>query len=168
MTITYLENSPIIAIRKQLIDQVMASGIVDDVTYPEQFNEQIPVVPIQQLPETNNTLSGSPFIVYDLEIMPNNNQAYWQKCEQVTFYIYGKDYIKIVALQDLLVDFFGRMDKTAADLNTQESVENLSFLTCFISANSSTSTKESEIANYGATVTIEYEYVRPINFEGRR
>lgn len=166
MTFEYLGNAAIVDIRKYLISEIHKTDILNGVTYPAKFGGKIPVVPIQQLPETNNTLKTKPFIVYDLAPMPNNRQEYWIKCEELTLYVYGSDYSQVLAIQDFLVDVFGRLDKSAQDLNEIDS-RKVSFLTCFLSGDNKVMPAQSEGGKYGATVSIEYDYTREIDGNGR-
>lgn len=166
MTFTYKGAAAIIEIRKYLIDEIHKTDIVTGLTFPAKFNKKIPVVPIQQLPETNNTLKTKPFIVYDVMPMPNNGDTFWIKCEEATFYVYGPDYSLVLAIQDFLVDLFGRLDNTARNIN-DFSDSNIGFLTCFLSGDNTVTPAQSEGGKYGATVSIEYDYTRAIDGDGR-
>lgn len=166
MTFNYLGSSAVIDIRKYLIEEIHQTDILTNVSYPAKFGGKIPVVPIQQLPETNNTLKSKPFIVYELTTMPNDKQAYWIKCEELTIYVYGPDYAQVIAIQDFLVDIFGRLDKSAQDLNGVES-RNVSFLTCLLSGDGRVMPAQSDGGKYGTALTIKYDYTRKIDGNGR-
>lgn len=166
MTHNYLAASPIIEVRKFLISEFHKTDVSALVTYPAQFSSKIPVVPVQQLPETAELVGKSPFVVYESSPLDKADDAYWIKCERAVFYVYGNDYKYVLATRSFLIDLFGRMDTTARELN-DFSVSHINFLTVSVTGSESKDNKTSDDGKYSALVEIEYDYTYGLDASGR-
>lgn len=166
MTHNYLSASPIVEIRKFLISEFHQTDIAALVTYPAQFDSKIPVVPVQQLPETAQLVGKSPFIVYESLPLPGAGEDFWVRCERAVFYIYGNDYNYVLATRSFLIDLFGRLDRSAAELNDFGSSD-INFLVIGASSSQSSDGKVSDDGKYSALVEIEYDYTYGIDASGR-
>lgn len=168
MTYSYLSNSPVLDIRKFVIQEIHKTDILDGIEYPTDFDQKIPVVPIQQQPETNTIISSEkPFLVYTLNLINKGDDTdFWIKSEEVTFMIYCSSYLITLAIQDFLVDLFGRYDKSADDINAISETDNtIKYIMCSGSTNFNPS--ESEGGRYGGSVSFEFDYVKQISDSGR-
>lgn len=75
----------------------------------------IPIFPVQQVPEMNQFLSGKKHIIYD-KISTKIDQDFWNFRDQVMFTIYATDYMELIEIQNLIIDFFRRYDNSAYDI----------------------------------------------------
>lgn len=154
-----------IDIRSYLLSAITASGIVSIITYPVTFDSKIPVIPIQQAPEINNEIGDKPYIVYDMEIGPVDTK-FWELSEYITFYIYGVDYAKVLALQSLIVDLFRRYELSAQDINVYCHSTNNFMYTSVEDADPPTAPLN-EAGRIEASVQIGYKYHKAIDSRGR-
>lgn len=170
MTTDYSQLA-ILKIRKYIIQEVHASGIsLGSGAYPALFNSQIPVVPLQQLPETNELVLDKPFITYDFYQETQTDDAYWITPEVATFHVHATDILQVVQLQNLLVDLFRRFDLAATDINTVSGYDTITILSTEIEAPAWASKPEpatSESGRIVASLSILYTYTRSVKPNGR-
>ena len=87
-------------IRKFLWNRIQEAGIFDtEDYYSDSLNEVVvPILPVQQVPEMNQFLSGKKHMIYDkIGISYENN---WMICcEQILFTIYSTNLIDIVEIR---------------------------------------------------------------------
>ena len=146
--------------------ELFASDVLDSSDYSNigGFVSINPVFPIQQVPEMNNVLGERAFLVYDFMPLKFRNDMYEAIRETMTFTVYSTSYAIILEIQNFLVDLFRRLDSSAADINKklidqQISTENR-FLFIEMADALPPDPAKDEGGRYGATVSIEYEYVR--------
>jgi hypothetical protein len=161
MAVDY-SRSAIIDIRKYLLSQISAASL---------FTSTVPVVPVEQTPETNDAATG-PFIVYEnTPTGTGGGEAYWIMKEEATFYIYSNNYADVLKLQTLLVDVFRRQDLTARDINTFSNTapasSPINFLCCYLNSSDAPDGAKSEDGRFVGSVSIDYDYTRNVGANGR-
>lgn len=87
--------------------------------FADGFNEPlVPIIPAQQVPEFNNLLPGKPYIIYDV-MQKGFGSNWWIKQESMTCEITSVNGAQIQTIINLMVDLFGRYDKSAGDVNVE-------------------------------------------------
>ena len=168
MTVNY-KADVMYDIRKHLWDNLKSSEIIDpDNYYSDNLGEVLtPIIPVQQMAEMNQFLSGKTHIVYDkVGISYEDNWAIC--CEQIMFTIYSTDFSEIVEIRNLMMDLYRRMDESARDINFFDEIsDKFKFYSIFIADISATAPSE-ELAGFLSTeVILEVKYSRYANSEGR-
>lgn len=119
-----------------------------------------PVIPAQQVPEFNNLLPGKPYIYYEFEVLPSQ-ENWWVTEELITFYTVSSDYDFINRINNFLLDAMRKYDDTAAWVNSYFGETN-SFKFHFfrIEKIDSPLPFESEGGLLGGIIQINYSYSR--------
>lgn len=76
----------------------------------------VPIIPSQQRPEFSNIVGGAPFIIYRYTTGRSNDLT--TRTERITYTIYDNDEERLVAIQNYMEDLLGRLDWSAADINS--------------------------------------------------
>lgn len=160
MTTVY-KKSAIYDIRKWLWAELtdVTTGILSQADYNKVVTNFNAVVPIQQIPETNSTLTTQPFIVYDY-IPIERGPDYWRQREEVVFTIYCSDYSDLMEIQEFMKDVFGRMDDSARDINAYNPSSVFKFFMFEILDALPPDPAKNEDGRFGASFTVAYEYTR--------
>lgn len=156
-------------LRKYLWKELTERNIFDDDDYwSDNVNENlVPIIPVQQLPEMDQFLSGKKHIVYD-KIGMSYDDNWLVCCEQILFTIYSTDISDINEIRNFMTDQFRRMDETAKDINKWSGLSNkFKFHSVYLADISPTAPSE-ELQGYFATdIIIEIKYSRMTDGSGR-
>lgn len=155
-------------LRKFLWAQLQLTGIFDpDDYYSDNLGYDIvPIVPVQQLPEMDQFLSGKKHIVYD-KIGQSYEENWLICCEKVLFTIYSTDITEIYEVRNLMTDLFRRMDESARDVNSTKETNKLIFHSIHITETSPIE-PSTEIQGFlSADVILEVKYSRVTDRLGR-
>jgi hypothetical protein len=127
MTVDYKIDA-MFELRKFLWTQLKLAGLFDQEDYYSDNlgSEIIPIIPVQQLPEMDQFLSGKKHIVYD-KIGLSYEENWLICCEKVLFTIYSTDITEIYEIRNLMTDLFRRMDNSAKDVNSLKTTNKLIF-----------------------------------------
>ena len=127
MTVDYKIDA-MFELRKFLWTQLKLSGLFDQEDYYSDNlgSEIIPIIPVQQLPEMDQFLSGKKHIIYD-KIGLSYEENWLICCEKVLFTIYSTDITEIYEIRNLMTDLFRRMDESAKDVNSLKTTNKLIF-----------------------------------------
>ncbi len=127
MTVDYKIDA-MFELRKFLWTQLKLAGLFDQEDYYSDNlgSEIIPIIPVQQLPEMDQFLSGKKHIVYD-KIGLSYEENWLICCEKVLFTIYSTDITEIYEIRNLMTDLFRRMDESAKDVNSLKTTNKLIF-----------------------------------------
>ena len=168
MTVNYKLDA-MLELRKFLWKELSDREIFDENDYwSDNLNENIiPIVPVQQVAEMNQFLSGKKHIVYD-----NVGMAYddiWLICtEQILFTIYATDFSEINEIRTFMIDQFRRMDDAAKDVNKWTGLSNkFKFHSIYIADISPMSPSEELQGFFSADVILEVKYSRMTDANGR-
>lgn len=156
-------------IRKFLWQGLQQTKLLDSEDYySDNLGETItPIIPVQQLAEMNQFLSGKTHIVYD-KIGLSYEDNWLICCEQILFTIYSTDFAEINSIRNYMIDQFRRMDHSARDLNYWEDVSDLiKFHSIFIADISPTSPSEELQGFLSTDVILEVKYSRITDKNGR-
>lgn len=156
-------------IRSHLWNELKANGIfnVRDY-YSDNIGEDIiPIIPVQQMPEMNQFLSGKKHIVYD-KIGMSYEDNWVICCEQILFTIYSTDISEINEIRNLMTDLYRRMDESARDTNYYDGIsQKFKFYSIFIADISPTSPSE-ELSGFLSTdIVLEVKYAKHVGTDGR-
>jgi len=156
-------------LRKHLWANLKSSGLMDGSDYySDNIDEEIvPIIPVQQLAELNQFLSGKTHIVYDkVGLSYEDNWAIC--CEQILFTIYSTDFSEIVAIRNLMMDLYRRMDESGRDLNYFSPISHkFKFYSVFVADISATEPSK-ELSGFLSTdVVLEVKYSRYADINGR-
>ena len=116
-------------IRTFLWKELTSASVLDvQDYYADGFTDPlIPIIPTQQVPEFNNNLPGKPYIVYDYETLPVQEQ-WWLTHEMMQFMIVSNDYDQINTIMNFMKDLFRRYDNTAEDIAGRNSILSKNFI----------------------------------------
>lgn len=168
MTVNYKADA-MLDIRKVLWNELKTSGVFDDEDYySDNLGENIvPIIPVQQLPDMSQFLSGKKHIVYD-KVGISYETNWLICCEQILFTIYSADVSEIIEIRNLMVDVFRRMDESARDVNWSSGLSNkFKFYSIFVADISPTSPSEEIQGFYSSEVILEIKYSRFTDSAGR-
>ena len=167
MTVDYKIDA-MFELRKFLWTQLKLSGLFDQEDYySDNFgSEIIPIIPVQQLPEMDQFLSGKKHIVYD-KIGLSYEENWLICCEKVLFTIYSTDITEIYEIRNLMTDLFRRMDDSANDVNLTKSTNNLIFHSIHITETSPIEPSQELQGFLSADVILEVKYSRVTDRLGR-
>lgn len=156
-------------INKFLWDTIIDAGILNAEDYrPDGFTKSIiPIIPAQQIPETNNLIGDLPYIIYDYEIESYGEQ--WWICEERMLYtIVSTSVSKISEISEFMVDLFRRKDLSGKDIqlfNTEKNI--VQFYSACLESVSSPEPFDTEGGRMAGTVEITYKYSRFLDSSGR-
>ena len=156
-------------LRKFLWNRLSELEIFDENDYySDNIGETlIPIIPVQQLAEMNQFLSGKKHIVYD-KIGQSYEDNWMVCCEQVLFTIYSTDISDINEIRNFMTDEFRRMDESARDINKWTGLSNkFKFFSIFVADISPTAPSEELQGFLSADVILEVKYARMLDGVGR-
>ena len=157
------------AIRSFMWEALQTASILDPNDYiADGFIEPlVPIIPVQQVPEFNNLVGNSPYIIYSYDTMSYSDE--WWICEEsITFNIVSNEFSKIIEISQFLIDLFRRMDSTAVDINAwQLSTSKFRFYTFSLANASSPVPYVEEGGRVMSQVEISYKYSRVLDSNGR-
>jgi len=126
----------------------------------------VPIIPSQQIPEFNNLLPGKPYIYYDFEVLPSE-ENWWVTEEMMTLYVVSSNYDFINKVNNFILDIFRRYDESALWINYSFTEQNgFKFHFIRIESISSPFPFESEGGLLGSEIKINYSYSRVTNYFG--
>lgn len=156
-------------IRSYIWDAIVEAEILDPNDYfADGFYENlIPIIPSQQIPEFNNLLPGKTYMIYDFEIKPVPVQ-WWMTEESMTITVISQNYEVINEINNLMHDLFRRYDESATNVNDYFE-GNSDFIFHHISIDSVMSPEPfSTEGDYQmASATFTYNYSRKTSSNGR-
>lgn len=156
-------------LRKFLWSRLTSLNIFDaDEYYSDNIGETlIPIIPVQQLAEMNQFLSGKKHIVYD-KIGQSYEDNWMVCCEQILFTVYSTDISDINEIRNFMTDEFRRMDESARDVNKWSGLsDKFKFFSIFIADISPTAPSEELQGFLSADVILEIKYARMLDGVGR-
>lgn len=168
MTVNYKLDA-MLELRKFLWSRFTALNIFDaDEYYSDNVAETIiPIIPVQQLAEMNQFLSGKKHIVYD-KIGLSYEENWMVCCEQILFTLYSTDISEINEIRNFMTDEFRRMDESARDINKWANLSNkFKFFSIYIADISPTAPSEELQGFLSADVVLEIKYARMVDGVGR-
>lgn len=155
-------------IRNYTWDKLKTAGILDYNDYiADGFIEPlVPIIPVQQVPEFNNLVGNSPYIIYDYDTSSYSDE--WWICEEtIKFYVVSNDFSKIIQISQFLIDVFRRMDTSASELNAwQGDSGNFKFYTFSLVNASSPAPQDEEGGRVMSEIQISYKYSRFLDSNG--
>jgi len=106
-------------IRSYIWNEIVDAGLLDPNDYFADgfYENMVPIIPSQQIPEFNNLLPGKTYMIYDFEIKTIPVQ-WWMTEESFTISTISQNYDVINQINNLINDLFRRYDESATDLNT--------------------------------------------------
>lgn len=169
MTVNYKIDA-MLELRKYIWNKLKAAEIFDaDEYYSENLQETlVPLIPVQQIPDMSQFLSGKDHIVYDK--IGVSYDTLWLICnEQILFTVYSTSVSKINEIRNFMIDEFRRMDESARDVNLSSgfNIEKFKFHSIYVSDMSPTEPSEELQGFYSADVILEIKYSRITNSSGR-
>lgn len=157
-------------IRKYLWDQLTHVNSIFDENdyYSDNIGDTlIPIIPVQQLPEINQFLSGKKHIVYD-KIGSNYDEMWMVTNDQILFSIYATGADEIYEIRNMMIDVFRRFDESAKDLNSWSWLSGFfKYHSIHIADISPIGPSEELQGYYTADIILEVKYSRNINPDGR-
>jgi hypothetical protein len=140
----------------------------EDDYYSENIGDiTVPIIPVQQVAELNQFLSGKKHIVYDKIGMSYENL--WAICcEQILFTIYSTDVSEINEIRNFMTDEFRRVDESARDVNNWVDLsDKFQFYSIFIADISPTEPSEEMEGFLSADIVLEIKYSRASGSNGK-
>ena len=168
MTANYKLDA-MLELRKYLWDQLSTRNIFDENDYwSDNLNENIvPIIPVQQVAEMNQFLSGKKHIVYD-KVGMSYEDNWLICCEQIMLTLYSTSVSDINEIRNYLTDEFRRMDESARDINKWSGLSNkFKFHSIFVADISPTAPSEELQGFFAAEVILEIKYSRITDGQGR-
>ncbi len=156
-------------LRKHLWSGLVSAGIFNpDDYYSENLSTNIlPILPVQQQPELDQSLSGKKHILYD-KIGMSYEENWVICCEQILFTIYATDFSEISEIRNFMTDQYRRMDESARDANKYAGASSkFKIYSIFIADISETSPSEELAGFYSADVVLEVKYSRHVGIDGK-
>jgi hypothetical protein len=156
-------------IRSYIWDSIVEVGLLDPNDYFADgfYENMVPIIPSQQIPEFNNLLPGKTYMIYDFEIKPVPVQ-WWMTEEAMTITAISQNYDVLNQMTNLFHDLFRRYDESAKDINDYLG-GNSEFLYHHISIDSVMSPEpfNAEGDYQMVSVTFTYNYSRKTSSNGR-
>lgn len=168
MTANYKLDA-MLELRKYLWDQLSSRNIFDEDDYwSDNLNENIvPIIPVQQVAEMNQFLSGKKHIVYE-KIGMSYEDNWLICCEQIMLTLYSTSVSDINEIRNYLTDEFRRMDESARDINKWSGLsDKFKFHTIWVADISPTAPSEELQGFFAAEVILEIKYSRITDGQGR-
>jgi len=169
MTVNYKIDA-MLELRKYIWTKLQAAEIFDsEEYYSDNIGETlVPIIPVQQIPDMNQFLSGKDHIVYDK--IGVSYDTLWLICnEQILFTAYSTDVSKINEIRNFMIDEFRRMDESAKDVNLSSGFNSnkFKFHSIYVADMSPTEPSEELQGFYSADIILEIKYSRITNSSGR-
>lgn len=156
-------------IRNYTWEKLQDAKILDSNNYiADGFIEPlVPIIPVQQVPEFNNLVGNSAYLIYDYDTSSYSDE--WWVCEEtIKFNVVSNEFSKIIQISQFLIDLFRRMDSSAVDLNTwQGSNAKFKFFSFTLLGASSPSPSDEEGGRVMSEIQISYKYSRVLDSDGR-
>jgi hypothetical protein len=168
MTVNYKMDA-MLELRRFLWSRLTDLEIFDaDQYYSDNLAETIvPIIPVQQMAEMNQFLSGKKHIIYD-KIGLSYEENWMVCCEQILFTVYSTDVSEINEIRNFMTDEFRRMDESARDINKWAGLSNkFKFFSIYIADISPTAPSEELKGFLSADVILEVKYARMVDGVGR-
>lgn len=168
MTANYKLDA-MLELRKFLWKRLTEVGVFDDDDYwsDNVAENLVPIIPVQQLPEMNQFLSGKKHIVYD-KIGMSYDENWLVCCEQILFSLYSTEVSDINEMRNFMTDEFRRMDESAKDVNKWNGLSNkFKFHSIYLADISPTAPSEELQGFFSADVILEIKYSRITDGQGR-
>lgn len=168
MTVNYKLDA-MLELRKFLWKRLTEAGVFDDDDYwsDNVAENLVPIIPVQQLPEMNQFLSGKKHIVYD-KIGMSYDENWLVCCEQILFSLYSTEVSDINEIRNFMTDEFRRMDESAKDVNKWNGLSNkFKFHSIYLADISPTAPSEELQGFFSADVILEIKYSRITDGQGR-
>ncbi len=168
MTANYKLDA-MLELRKYLWKELYTRNIFDEDDYwSDNLNESIvPIIPVQQVAEMNQFLSGKKHIVYD-KIGMSYEDNWLICCEQIMFTLYSTSVADINEIRNYMTDEFRRMDESARDVNRWTELSNkFKFHSIWVADISPTAPSEELQGFFSAEVILEIKYSRITDSVGR-
>ena len=168
MTANYKLDA-MLELRKFLWKRLTEVGVFDDDDYwsDNVAENLVPIIPVQQLPEMNQFLSGKKHIVYD-KIGMSYDENWLVCCEQILFSLYSTEISDINEIRNFMTDEFRRMDESAKDVNKWNGLSNkFKFHSIYLADISPTAPSEELQGFFSADVILEIKYSRITDGQGR-
>jgi hypothetical protein len=140
----------------------------EDDYYSDNIGEiTVPIIPVQQVPELNQFLSGKKHIVYD-KIGMSYEDLWAICCEQILFTVYSTDISDINEIRNFMVDEFRRVDESARDVNNWTDLsDKFQFYSIFVADMSPTEPSQEMQGFLSADIILEIKYSRSAGANGR-
>jgi hypothetical protein len=140
----------------------------EDDYYSDNIGEiTVPIIPVQQIPELNQFLSGKKHIVYD-KIGMSYEDLWAICCEQILFTVYSTDISDINEIRNFMVDEFRRVDESARDVNNWTDLsDKFQFYSIFIADMSPTEPSQEMQGFLSTDIILEIKYSRSSGADGR-
>ena len=140
----------------------------EDDYYSDNIGEiTVPIIPVQQVPELNQFLSGKKHIVYD-KIGISYEDLWAICCEQILFTVYSTDISDINEIRNFMVDEFRRVDESARDVNNWTDLsDKFQFYSIFVADMSPTEPSQEMQGFLSADIILEIKYSRSAGANGR-
>jgi hypothetical protein len=140
----------------------------EDDYYSDNIGEiTVPIIPVQQIAELNQFLSGKKHIVYD-KIGMSYEDLWAICCEQILFTVYSTDISDINEIRNFMVDEFRRVDESARDVNNwTELSDKFQFYSIFIADMSPTEPSQEMQGFLSTDIILEIKYSRSSGADGR-
>jgi hypothetical protein len=140
----------------------------EDDYYSENIGDiTVPIIPVQQVAELNQFLSGKKHIVYD-KIGMSYEDLWAICCEQILFTIYSTDVSEINEIRNFMTDEFRRVDESARDVNNWVDLsDKFQFYSIFIADISPTEPSEEMEGFLSADIVLEIKYSRAAGSNGK-
>jgi hypothetical protein len=140
----------------------------EDDYYSDNIGEiTVPIIPVQQVPELNQFLSGKKHIVYD-KIGMSYEDLWAICCEQILFTVYSTDISDINEIRNFMVDEFRRVDESARDVNNWTGLsDKFQFYSIFIADMSPTEPSQEMQGFLSTDIILEIKYARSAGADGR-
>ena len=140
----------------------------EDDYYSDNIGEiTVPIIPVQQVPELNQFLSGKKHIVYD-KIGMSYEDLWAICCEQILFTVYSTDISDINEIRNFMVDEFRRVDESARDVNNWTGLsDKFQFYSIFIADMSPTEPSQEMQGFLSTDIILEIKYSRSSGADGR-
>ena len=157
-------------LRKYIWAKLQAAEIFNaEDYYSDNIGETlVPIIPVQQIPDMNQFLSGKDHIVYDK--IGVSYDTLWLICnEQILFTVYSTDVSKINEVRNFMIDEFRRMDESAKDINSFPGFNSsqFKFHSIYVADMSPTEPSDELQGFYSADIILEAKYSRNTNTSGR-
>ena len=158
----------IFELRKFLWKELKLAGMFNENDYYSDNlgREVLPIIPVQQLPEMDQFLSGKKHIVYD-KIGLSYEENWMICCEKVLFTIYSTNITEIYEIRNLLMDLFRRMDESAQDVNSSITTNKLIFHSIYVQETTPIDPSQELQGFLSTDVILEVKYSRVTNGVGR-
>jgi len=169
MTVNYKLDA-MLELRKYIWAKLQAAEIFNaDDYYSDNIGEAlVPIIPVQQIPDMNQFLSGKDHIVYDK--IGVSYDTLWLICnEQILFTVYSTDVSKINEVRNFMIDEFRRMDDSAKDINrsTGFNIDKFNIHSVHVADMSPTAPSEEIQGFFSADIILEVKYSRNTDSSGR-